>query len=419
MVDSLSQTAKGCMTFEKRAETPPEIRRYRRSANLEPGKRFQHPKLSNEDLSQLEHMTFGVNTRSSGVSAADLIAHGGKSSLMQSLNMKKAEGIYYTNKREPLGQTFQRHYHLPEKYYQGAPFGLEPQEIGDSAKTLIFPRIMESESKNEIYKKSHGSYDVGEQKKRDYKWENDPTNTVFGKKGDASAFNGVSKNVAVILGNNQEERGPLVAMKNVEDFRELGDILGTTKNLGQGMHTLPKSTIFGKPSIPVNQKNTWGAAETIRGEYPTENKIDDLGCSITPGFRNITTEKRSFGVPSIRTDLPLVDKNKKSMADSQNFGHDPSAKELISPPSFSDLSISATAFYKPMQKEKIIKLFEAINVCLAHDLWDFIYDLVPKSDEYLCSVHDFRVILNDYLYAKETGHETEWLAANGYFQREA
>jgi excinuclease UvrABC nuclease subunit len=36
------ETVKSCMVFEERASTPPEIRKYRRSTNLEPGNRFKH-----------------------------------------------------------------------------------------------------------------------------------------------------------------------------------------------------------------------------------------------------------------------------------------------------------------------------------------------------------------------------------------
>ena len=66
-----------------------------------------------------------------------------------------------------------------------------------------------------MYKKSHGSWGVGEQKKRDYKWKFDPNQTTFGAKGKDIAFNGVSKNIADALTTSEEERGPMVVSRNV------------------------------------------------------------------------------------------------------------------------------------------------------------------------------------------------------------
>lgn len=137
---------------------------------------------------------------------------------------------------------------------------------------------------------------------------------TFGRKGKDIAFNGVSKNIADVLAASDLSRPPVVGMKNVwhmyvdssglinsvlqiEDFKELGDQLGTTRNLGQGTSSLPADTIFGKSSISKNDFKTWGAAETIKGDYGTNaaRVIDDLGRSITPGFRNIATEVGSVG----------------------------------------------------------------------------------------------------------------------------
>ena len=80
----------------------------------------------------------------------------------------------------------------------------------------------------------------------------------------------------------------------VESFRDLGNLLGKSKNLGMGTGTLPPETVFGCPSAGPHSAGAWGAAKTIKGEYSDNDaRIDpDLGCSITPGFRNITSEVR-------------------------------------------------------------------------------------------------------------------------------
>ncbi len=83
----------------------------------------------------------------------------------------------------------------------------------------MFPRINESPNyAEEMYKKSHGSYGVGEQKTRGYDWKFDPQSTVFGRKGKDIAYNGVSKNISDILTTSKEDNGPLVVGANVSHF---------------------------------------------------------------------------------------------------------------------------------------------------------------------------------------------------------
>ena len=78
----------------------------------------------------------------------------------------------------------------------------------------------------------------------------------------------------------------------MESLRDLGNVFGTSRNLGMGTVNMPPNTVFGRPSHAASEHHTWGAAETIKGEYPDDDaRVDpDLGCSITPGFRNVTTE---------------------------------------------------------------------------------------------------------------------------------
>lgn len=84
----------------------------------------------------------------------------------------------------------------------------------------------------------------------------------------------------------------------MENFKDLGDVLGKPRNLGIGTECIQEGTVFGKPSISAHEVNLWGAAETITGEYGCDRDdgvtVNDLGRSITPGFRNITTEVMLF-----------------------------------------------------------------------------------------------------------------------------
>ncbi len=249
-----------------------------------------------------------------------------------------------------------------------------------------------------MYKRSHGSYGPGEQRSRDYKWNIDPSETRFGRKGDTIAMNGVSTNINEVLKGSGSNRESVVNLKKVEDFRNMGDILGQSKNLGQESGLRPRDMVYGKPS----GAKLHTAAEVIRGRYqPADNKPDnDLGKSITPGFRNVSLEDRAYGCPSIRYDIPTVDVSRRSLADSQNYGDDVPAQDLINPPAFSDLSIGPLAMDEQRPRERVLDLFRRIG-----------YELEPRLAEELfqrasdgrstCSVNAFRNELNHYIVSND------------------
>ena len=103
-------TVKGCLTFGERAVTPPEVRKYRRSANLEPGKRFTHYGMA-DDLKKMNlgELTFGEASEPSRVTASDLLTHHKMSSL-EKINLTKAEKVYKGAAREQLGKSYSRGY---------------------------------------------------------------------------------------------------------------------------------------------------------------------------------------------------------------------------------------------------------------------------------------------------------------------
>jgi hypothetical protein len=80
----------------------------------------------------------------------------------------------------------------------------------------------------------------------------------------------------------------IVSSLQVEDFRNMADIMGQSKNLGQDSATRPRDLVYGKPS----GTKLFSAADVIKGRYKPEHNLPDrdLGKSITPGFRNISRE---------------------------------------------------------------------------------------------------------------------------------
>jgi hypothetical protein len=120
MTSKLRETAKECMMYEERASTPPEIRKYRRSTNLEPGMRFKHHGVVDDYQSMnLDEKIYGITEDGrSRIGASDLINHR-KPTELERINQIKAEKVYKQQNREPLGRMPDRGYVLPDKYTIG------------------------------------------------------------------------------------------------------------------------------------------------------------------------------------------------------------------------------------------------------------------------------------------------------------
>ena len=83
----------------------------------------------------------------------------------------------------------------------------------------------------------------------------------------------------------------------------------------------------------------WGVRECIGNYTPEEQQPDkDLGRSVRPGWRNTAPPSRTFGVPSIRSDISAP--GQKSVADHQNYGNEADAFALLYPPRFTDGGVS-------------------------------------------------------------------------------
>ena len=123
--------AQTCMTHMERPRTPEEIRKFRRSANLEPGKRFQHPSTMGDiEALRLEERTFGVTSKSSETTTAALLNQNVGVGTVGKLDFVKSERLYHTTQREPLGRSYKRGNPLPEKYEKGVMFVLHSTPTG-------------------------------------------------------------------------------------------------------------------------------------------------------------------------------------------------------------------------------------------------------------------------------------------------
>ena len=103
-----------------------------------------------------------------------------------------------------------------------------------------------------------------------------------------------------LLGNSLlQAEVPRITTKKTEDMKALNDQLGRVRNLGHG-NKASHPAVYGKISLTA-ALGAWDARACIEGDYSWEDQQpdSDLGKSQTPGFRNVTTETRAFGTPTV------------------------------------------------------------------------------------------------------------------------
>ena len=139
----------------------------------------------------------------------------------------------------------------------------------------------------------------------------------------------------------------------------------------------------------------------------------DLGRSVTPGWRNDTTTNRTFGCPTIRTDVKPP--KKRSVGDGQNYGDDTNAFALLHPAQFAGMGVADEDFIEFRTRDEIREIFKAINV----DLEDYEFNLICERAEVAykfkaskgtgtLTVESFRQAYNEYDNARVAGTTPTW-----------
>ena len=174
-------------------QTPNELMKYRKSHVNEPGKIQKHWGHA-DDVSRFpKDYSYGKTTFGSE-HVAGVIKAQNMAGLADKFN-DIMEDKYASHMREPLGKGFSRKYDWPEKCADGnIKFGI-PSTGLESAKEMLYPLggafVSDDAQVHEMYKKTHGNYDPGEQKLRDYKWKFDPAEHAFGY-GEKAVPNGAA-----------------------------------------------------------------------------------------------------------------------------------------------------------------------------------------------------------------------------------
>ena len=158
------------------------------------------------------------------------------------------ESKYSSQIREPLAKSFERNYQWPNPIKTGDfQFGVQSITPGTETVKEIFAaqgNIEEDEAVRKMYIKTHGNFACGEQKDRGYNWNLDKTSHRFGY-GEQRLLNGA----AMSIHNERFDNGfpkTVIVKKTVEDVKAVtSDLLGQSKNLGQGRPPLPQEHAFG------------------------------------------------------------------------------------------------------------------------------------------------------------------------------
>lgn len=185
--------------------TPPHIRKYRKTNNMEPGQIIVHPGLQEGRPDFTLAYAFGAKKDMQQMPAGQIVKAQNLVGLADKFNDAK-EAKYASSVREPLGKSYQRGYNWPGQVGEDATkhsFGVPTKGLID-AKEVLYPMAGSMEEKGQhaaMYKKTHGNFQPGEQRTRDYNWNANPNikegNTVahpFGY-GEQRLLNGAARSI--------------------------------------------------------------------------------------------------------------------------------------------------------------------------------------------------------------------------------
>lgn len=266
-----------------------------------------------------------------------------------------AERVYESSKREPLGKPCKRGHEInmpPDGF--GHPKG----EYIDG-KLVLYPvdQPQDCPEHDAMYRKTHNQYKPGERIVRGYVWPEETTapNFRFGV-NQAGPAQGAGMRLALNTGVEDDgsfKRTKLV-QKVCEDYRNVQHpkVL-EKKHCKQGATgpPLPHDHRYGIKS----GVSDYTAASCIKGYYSLEEQLPDkdLGMCTKPGRRNVTSETRAFGTPSVRTDIAPPPDHRRSCADMTAYGHECGCAALINPQRFDPQGVPDSDFLVRRPREEL------------------------------------------------------------------
>eukprot|EP01029_Cantina_marsupialis_P029117 TRINITY_DN779822_c0_g1_i1.p1 TRINITY_DN779822_c0_g1~~TRINITY_DN779822_c0_g1_i1.p1 ORF type:complete len:322 (-),score=91.30 TRINITY_DN779822_c0_g1_i1:206-1171(-) len=305
----------------------------------------------------------------------------------EQMREEKLDSVFASTKH-PIGKSFSRKYNLPE-WTQSQAFGVKTLS-SEEARNLIRPD-KEAEETPEVknqYKVSHRAYEPMEQKRRNYDWSSagiNPESHVFGRLDKERLPEGVGTALTLMPHKDESVSIPKVVKREVQLKKSLQDKLGRARQLGT-TSAVPSDFAFGKATTGLDEG---GVESCLQNElHPDDMYSPDLGRSLTPGFRNIPpADNRAFGTPTIRTDIPkpVV----RSMSDTQNYGGETTASELLCPSRFVEKGVDSLDFVQPRNADDIRDLFEEIGFVFSDEEFERMWAAASQGRDF-CDVATFR-----------------------------
>lgn len=377
--------------------TPVKERRFRRS-NI-PGEIHVHHSLKDQRLPG-EDFRYGMRNIRGATTEQTMKA--GQRFGIDEYKQSVAERVYESNKREPLGKP----------YIRGHELKMLPEGFGNASgvpvdsKKVVFPveQPRDTEEHRAQYRRSHNHYDPGERVDRQYNWPQETGDRYF-KFGVEAAKGKEGEGMRLALSSHLEDDGHYKRTKMVpkvcEDYRDVVQPKCAKKIhyvQGKTGPPLPVSHAYGVKSITSDCT----ARSCILGYYslPEQLPDEDLGRCQKPGRRNLTTEARPFGVPSVRVDIPPP--AVRSCADMTNYGDECGAAALLNPQRFDDRGVPDREFLLRRPKEELRSLVDAGGYSLNEASMDFddLYDQASAlfdDDLDLVSLDAFLYVYSQYI----------------------
>eukprot|EP00955_Chlamydomonas_euryale_P063651 358731-Chlamydomonas_euryale.AAC.10 len=165
-----------------------------------------------------------------------------------------------------------------------------------------------------------------------------------------------------------------------QDFKATqADLLGQTRKLGGGDRpNLPANHTYGLHSLRHGPEP--GVDQLIQGAYTAAQQAPDadLGKSLREGWRNVAPEGRTFGVPSIRTDVPKP--RVAGVANTRNYGNEPDALQLLRPPKSVELGVGEEAYMAMRSRDEVRALVADAALQLSDEEFERCWGMAAGAD---------------------------------------
>jgi len=403
---------------DDRPSTPEKARRYRRDFRAPVG---QHAiPRGQEDLPlhkplQVNGLGYGRPSRKSESVGAVMQACQSTRGV-RSFQEQQAEAVYESSRKEPLGKAYLRGHQLPVGVRDPGFGGFgQPSAGGQHAshqqgkETISPPEVQpEPAEVHDQYVKTHQAFEPGEQLNRRYAWPTevkaDPFH-AFGRPDgarskDGAGVKGTFAAEADLIGDpsrgdetsgRPDEGTPCMQSTRIvpraaEDCRRVTQH-PVGRRCDRGEPPVPAGYAYGVPS--VREANRESVAELMFGGARPEDLMPDkdLGRSIKEGRRNVTSETRAFGKPSVERPARSAS---ASAPERPSMGFRPpprrpvhqgevDAGSAIAPGRFLAKGIDVDDFSRPRGPDEVAILLKGAGYNLSPDEFLRVWDVAVRA----------------------------------------